>query len=249
MLGSLSRPRLPRRILLPALACLALIAVTGCDPCFGTSACVDPRFDASGHLVWHLTGEPAADVEVTFLPAQGSSLVSTVARVRSSRDGVFRFEIPSDRGGDVLGMLIFRPPEPYAFHGFEVTDVRLATTSVRGNPQHLGTWGVGPLPGPPHVSYVGELWFDDTNVRAVGVEVEFRRTGGIGVQPDTFVVTTDELGRFPLLMTTDEAGEVVGDILVRAPPPYRSLELVGLRMATLIGINESRLIGVWRLTR
>jgi hypothetical protein len=225
-----------------------LLALASCDPCFGMNACVAPHIYASGMLIWHLDGEPAQGVEVTFRPDPGAALVTETVRVTSNREGIFRLDLPTPSAGTVTGVLSFRPPEPYFYHGFDL-NVRLETTEVRGDPQFLGLWGVGPLPGPPHLTYVVELVHDETGAAAEGVEVEFRRTAGISTSPESLSGRSDPSGRFVIALSPAGPGEVVGDLFVRPPAPYLPLEIRGVRMATLIGIGESRLLGTWRITR
>ena len=122
---------------------------------------------------------------------------------------------------------------------------------VRGDLKSLGVWGVGPLPVAPHISYVGELHYADTGARAIGVAVEFRRTGGIAVEPDTLLQRTDASGRFALFLkpTPSQDGEVVGEVLVRPPPPYASITIPDVRLPTLRGGNDIRFLGVWTIPR
>lgn len=231
---------------------LLLVPAAGCDRCFGTDACVDPHVSAQGRLFWHLDEERAEGVRVEFIPEEGVFASSEPVVGFSDENGVFTLELEATGPGEVVGRLSFQPPFPYEHFGFDAGRVRIPTVDVRGDAQELGVWGVGPLPGPPHISYVGELWFADTNELAVGVDVEFRRTGGLAVVPDTFAVFTGENGRFPLLMrpaTRGEEGVVIGDIHVRPPAPYQPLVISGVRMETTIAQNHLRLLGIWRIER
>jgi len=162
--------------------------------------------------------------------------------------GRFRFEAGTGVAGEVRGTLAFFPPQPYNHFPFYVEGISISTTRVRGDSRRIGYWGVGPLPAPPHLSYVGEVYFRDSGERAGGVEVEFRRTGGVAVQPDTFTIVSGADGRFPLFMTPSGAGEVIGEIRVNAPAPYRAFT-VPLSLQTLRGAGEVRLAGVWALSR
>jgi hypothetical protein len=225
-----------------------LFLAPACDPCFGTTACVAPHLAADGTLIWHLDGSPASGVRVEFRRTGGLELSDTILVTTSDVHGRFRHETETATAGEVHGTLAFFPPEPYDHFPFYVEGVTISTTRVRGESRRLGYWGVGPLPAPPHLSYVGELYFRDTNARAEGVEVQFRRTGGVAVHPDTFSVVSGADGRFPLFLTPSGAGEVLGEIRVNAPSPYRSFT-VPLRLETLRGAGEVRLVGVWALSR
>jgi hypothetical protein len=176
-----------RRAALSAVA-LAAVIPAGCDPCFGTTACGDPRIDAEGTLIWHIDGAPAQGVRVEFRPDGPTSFPLDTLRAESDAAGRFRFSAPASGTGTVDGTIVFHPPEPYPHFVFGVAGIRIAPLRVSGDRQFLGSWGVGPLPGPPHISYVGELFYAATGERAEGIEVEFRRSGGIAVVPDTFVV-------------------------------------------------------------
>jgi hypothetical protein len=227
---------------------ILLLVAPACDPCFGTTACVAPHLAADGTLIWHLDGAPATGVHVEFRRVGGLSLPAEVLVATSDDAGRFRFEEETGVAGAVHGTLAFFPPEPYNHFPFYVEAVTISTTRVRGDSRRLGFWGVGPLPAPPHVSYVGELFYMDTGERASGVEVQFRRSGGVSVHPDTFTVVSGSDGRFPLFMTPSGPGEVVGEIHVNAPAPYRSFT-TPVRMETLRGAGETRLVGVWGLSR
>jgi hypothetical protein len=227
---------------------ILLLVAPACDPCFGTTACVAPHLAADGTLIWHLDGSPATGVRVEFRRTGGLSLPDDVLVSRTDVYGRFRYEAQTGAAGEVHGTLAFFPPEPYDHFPFYVEGVTISTTRVRGESRRLGYWGVGPLPAPPHLSYVGELYFRDTNARAEGVEIQFRRTGGVSVHPDTFTVVSGSDGRFPLFMTPSGPGEVLGEIRVNAPAPYRSFA-APVRMETLRGAGETRLVGVWGLSR
>ena len=232
-----------------SLVSLFLLVAAACDPCFGTTACVEPYISYEGRLIWHLTGGPAAGVRVEFLPSETAGGSADAVSTVSDEQGSFVIRMNAPEGGEVHGSLVFHPPPPYEHFPFAVHGIRMTTSTVRGDVRNLGLWGVGPLRVDPHISYVGEIYYADTNQRAAGVEVEFRRTGGIAVEPDTFVVRSNELGRFPLFMTPQGEGEVVGDLFIRPPAPYRALTIRGVRLATLVGGNEIRLVGVWGIER
>jgi hypothetical protein len=231
------------------LSLLLPLLLTACDPCFGTTACVEPHISYEGRVIWHLTGKPAEGVRVQFLPSgiAGDSMDTVSALSDEQGSFVIRMNAPDD--GEVRGSLVFHPPPPYEHFPFAVHGIRMTTSTVRGDARNLGLWGVGPLRVAPHISYVGEIFYTDTKKPAAGVEVEFRRTGGITVEPDTFVVRSNDAGRFPLFMTPQGEGEVTGDLLIRPPEPSRALVIRGVRLATLIGGNDIRLIGVWGIER
>jgi hypothetical protein len=236
------------RIAIRLFTAAGLLLLAGCDPCFGTNACIDPVINAEGRLIWLVDGSAAAGVLVEFRPDPNSSVTEMLSGV-SNGDGLFRLTAPAREAGQLTGTLVFHPPDPYPQFVFSVPGVRVYTTQVRGDPTHVGNWGVGPVRTEPHISYVGELFFGDSGERAADVEVEFRRTGGIAVRPDTFTVRSNAQGRVPFFMEPVGEGEVEGEIEVRPPDPYQPLTVTGLRMQTLIGKDDIRLIGVWSIER
>jgi hypothetical protein len=199
-----------------------------------------------GQLIWLLDGSRASGVGVELWPDPGSVVTDTL-RVRSNGEGIFRIRVGAPRDGEVAGTLVFFPPEPYHQFVFGVPGIRVRTTRVRGSPSHVGNWGVGPVRTDPHISYVGELFFADSGQRAADVEVQFRRTGGIGARPDTFTVRSNDQGRFPLFTKPIGEGELVGELEVRPSPPYRTFTIPEVRLQTLIGKDDIRLIGVWAI--
>src|SRR5690606_2664200 len=124
----------------------------------------------------------------------------------SGADGLFHLVAPvvGAASGAVVGSVTVRPPAPAS--PFTVEGVRLPVTTFESDHQYLGRWGVG-----GGLTYQGELNWADTYTHAAGIEVEFRRTGGIAVEPGTFTVVTGTDGRFTLRPKTTQAGEVVAD--------------------------------------
>jgi hypothetical protein len=240
------RARTWTRSKLSVLLTSLLTFVAGCDPCFGTGACTDPHLAAEGRLIWHLDGSPGSGVAVEFRPESGSA---DTLRAYSNATGQFRLTGPRRTAGQVVGTLVFFPPEPFSQFFFGVPGVVVPTTTVRGDSRFLGTWGVGPIRTDPHISYVGELWYRDTGARAEGVEVEFRRTGGISVMPETLMVRSGADGRFVILLEVvpATAGELIGELHIRPSAPYKELTVTELRMTALFGLGDSRFLGVWTL--
>ncbi len=224
------------------------MSAAACDPCAGTGACADPYLSAQGRVIWHLSGEFAEGVRVEFRPASGGDSIAPATAV-SGENGVFTFDMPASGAAPVSGDLVFFPPAPFEGFVFNAGRVTIAPIRVRADVRALGLYGVGPLPGPPHISYVGELRYADSGERAAGVEVEFRRTGGIPVRPDTTIVRTDQFGRFPLFLepVPRQDGEVTGTILVRPRAPYEAFTIPEVRMPTRRGVNDIRLLGVWEI--
>lgn len=233
------------------LSPFVLLLVAACDPCFGTTACTDPHISGQGYVIEHLTGGPATGTRVEFRPESGVFVDPDTIWTEVDENGIFTIQMDATGPGEVTGTMVLHPAAPYHHFVFNVGRVRIPTTDIRGEVQLLGVWGVGPLRGPPHISYVGELFYLDTDERAEGIEVEFRRTGGIAVEPDTFVVTSNEQGRFPLFMhpVSGSEGHVIGDLYIRPPAPYQPQVIEGVEMETTVGRGFIRLLGVWGVER
>lgn len=204
---------------------------------------VQPRVRAVGELYHRGTLEPAEGVPVEFRRTGGVDLDRPVLTVASGSDGRFHLVAPAVGAsrGSVEGELTVRPAAPAS--PFTLAGIRLAVATIESDVQFLGRWGVG-----AGLFYQGELNWVDTYTHAPGFEVEFRRTGGIAVEPDTFTVVTGTDGRFTLRPRTAEVGEVVADLRVRHPDPAKSFVIPGVRLATREA-DEPQLIGVWTVER
>lgn len=71
-----------------------------------------------------------------------------------------------------------------------------------------------------------------------GTTLEFSRTGGIGVDPDTFAVAVPENGFVELPFVHQQEGELQGEFRVVPPAPYQP-ETFAVRMRTLDGDTTS----------
>jgi hypothetical protein len=76
--------------------------------------------------------------------------------------------------------------------------------------------------------------------------VEFRRTGGIATAESLLVQRSNADGRFRLAPAPLAAGEVVGDLHVFPPAPFRDTVITDVRLTTFES-DEVRLRAVWRL--
>ncbi|HET8655703.1 MAG TPA: hypothetical protein VFL93_09340 [Longimicrobiaceae bacterium] len=228
---------------------LLLLPLAACDPCFGTNACTGTHVDASGRLFWHLDDSPAAGTRVIFHQTGGDLVLPDSLVAVADENGVFHLRADVPKPGEAVGTLTFRPPEPWKGWDWGVSGVRFTTADVRGDMRYLGLWGVGPIRTDPHVSCVAEIFYEDTGERAVGVAVEFHRTGGLSAEPDTIREVSNEVGRFPLFMSVPGAGDVVGDLIVHAEPPYRPLVVHDVHLPTTVARDYVQLIGVWGIER
>jgi hypothetical protein len=227
---SASGKRSPKREfrILRYLAALALLLVLGsCDGgCLGIGPCETPTVRYEGLIEKAYPGGPAPGVEVVFIRTGGVSLESDSISARTNEQGRFRLEIGATQTGEVRGDLLIYPP----VSGSQPTrsPVRIEAVRTPGDITFLGKWAV-PY---PHLPYEASFFYRATNQPAVGIEVEFRRTGGIAVEPDTFRTTTDAWGNVKIRPLTRVSGEVRGELVVFPLPPHRSFTIPDLRMRT-----------------
>lgn len=231
---------IPGRRLLYALA---VPAMAGCDPCSGLSLCGESHLEAVGLTVLHVTGEPAAGVVIRFEPYPGQSPSDTIGAV-SGADGQFVLRGSSLAPEPVRGRLVFIPPPPYGFFAYAVEDVEMPVVHVRGGAPYIGSWGVGPLPGPPRIDYAGVLVLEDTGMPAEGVAVEIRRVGGLAMDPEAIETVSGGDGRFYIRPSVAGSGVAVVDVRVTPPEGYRPCAITALELPTF-EVEELRLIGRW----
>jgi hypothetical protein len=105
----------------------------------------------------------------------------------------------------------------------------------------LGLWGVG-----PSLRYLGRILRADTDAPIADAVVEFQRTSGIAVAPSVLTSRTIASGLFPLAPNPLDTGEVVGNLTIRPPAPFRDTTFTGIRLRTFDS-DTLRLGGVWRL--
>lgn len=80
--------------------------------------------------------------------------------------------------------------------------------------------------------YVAQAVRRGTGQAVPGTTIEFARTGGIPVSPDTFTSTVNDAGGFLLQPEPLADGEVTFDLTVRPPAPYPTEVIRGLRIAS-----------------
>jgi hypothetical protein len=88
----------------------------------------------------------------------------------------------------------------------------------------------------------------DTDQPIAGARITFRRTSGISFQPDPYSSTTNPDGSFPLRPQPLSDGEVVGDLTITPPSPYRETVIPGVRLQTSMS-DALQLVGLFRVTR
>lgn len=237
---------MPRRPLSTVAVAVMLVGgAQGCDPCFGVAGCPTPRLTAQGNVIIHLTGAPAAGMRIELIRLSGPELPSDTLVTFADSVGDFRFDYPAEAVGAVEGVLKFYPPSPYEHFPYAV-EINVMT-SGRGEVKSLGRYGVGPLPGEPHVTYVGELTYQATGLPAANVEVRFVRTGGVSATPDTLTTFSTEGGYFAIKLQAAGPGTVTGDLSIRPSPEYLPILVPGLSLEVLLGKDDFRWIGEWSI--
>jgi|GEM_PF-3962115 len=179
-----------------------------------------------------------AGADVEFRRTGGVRVDTDTIRVRASAEGKFWLTPAPLESGELVGDLLVRMASGDTA---SIRGIRLATTEqpdeVREERRGIG----------PSLSYIANLSYQDTGKPAAGVEVEFRRVGGLMVRPETYRVRTDPHGNFNFPMALVEplrSGEVIADLVVFPPAPYRQHTIAGVRLPTF-DTDEYRWLGSW----
>lgn len=206
---------------------LGLLALTAaCDPCAGVGTCAGPEVRYTGTILDPFD-RPAEGVLVEFVGTGGVALQEERLSATTDSAGRFVLEGRARDDGQVIGSLLLHPPSQIAPP--RVVEVTMATSRAAGELRWLGEWQV-PY---PYIALRGDLYHRSTGLPpAKGIEVEFKRTGGIRIEPDSFVVRSDSLGHFYLRPQTLVAGEVMGDLTIRLLPPFKPYHIPGVRLTT-----------------
>jgi hypothetical protein len=207
---------------------LLLLLLAACDPCQGVGSCGDPSMRFEGRVFKQYPAEPVEGVRVEFVRTRGVVLDRDTLRGLTDRHGRFRLEGAASEDGTATGRLILHPPAPLA--PLTVDDVELVASRAQGDVRYLGDWKI-PY---PYLPYEVHFYRVGTGAPVQGMEVEFRRTGGIPVSPDTFRVTSDGFGNVKLRPRTDVPGVLHGELLVYPLPPLQPYVIPNLRMQTFV---------------
>lgn len=221
----------------PAL--LLIVSASGCDPCAGVAECGGPAIRYRGELIESHSGKSLADAKLVFVSTAGVAPAGALEARTDSR-GQFTLAGSGTSAGELVGRI------EVLFDDGTVVDtiagLRLPTLLSPGDSRYLGRW----LVGWPHFEAYGQLYRRAGGQVASGVEVEFRRTGGIQVEPDTFVVTTDASGNFALRPRPLAArGELVGDLIIRPAAPLNPITVRGLRLPVHVDADPNPFVGRW----
>lgn len=154
--------------------------------------------------------------------------------------GRSRIQMAALDSGDVVIDIDVRLGEPYGtetIRGVRFTS-RNSDEQILLGPRSVGRWF-------PQFGIVRDR---DTDQPITGAQISFRRTAGIAIQPDPFSIAVNADGSFPIRPQPLGDGEVVGDLTISPPAPYRDTVITGLRLQTSMD-DTLRFIGVWRLLR
>ncbi len=198
---------------------------------------VTPYLEFIGDLYSRSTGQPLAGARVTIRRTGGVALSSDSIDVTAGGDGRIYFKLDAADAGDMVADVVVEAPT--VGRTFRRDGVHFTATYVDQIPAVGAVWSFG-----AGLPYVGEIYARGSGIRPAGIDVEFRRTGGIPTDPDSFVVATNADGRFPFLLTPEADGEVVGDLVIRPPAPQVPETIPALRMSTA-DTDQLILLGVW----
>lgn len=221
-----------------SLLCAAVVAA--CTPCSGFTACQDrAHLTVTGRILHEASGAPASGVFVDFLRTGGTALDGDSIRAVTDDDGLFLVTIGAPGPGAVAGEMALRSaPGASPAVDYRVFDLNFRVTGDAGDANVLPVWST--RPSLPDIAQLSSRDFPIGNL--IGVQVEFRRTGGVSlVGSDTFRTVSGPTGVFPLFdrqVAPADAGEVIGDLAVdvqgfvafgyrvRATPEYRRNAMV-----------------------
>lgn len=197
----------------------------------------EPFFAFIGELMF--PDRKARQANVTFTRVGGAATDPEQVNLRADRFGRFLLQLDLLEVDAVVGDLVVRHEDlPRAF---TLSDIRMPF-KYRDEALPLDrVLRIG-----PSLEYVGRLWRRRAGDRvpAPGVDMEFRRIGGIEVFPSLLRSTTVDWGGFSLVLRTYEEGEVTGELRGFLPPSGEPVVLDTLTLATF-DTEELRLAGEW----
>jgi hypothetical protein len=228
------------KMLRPFGAVLLLLIAAACDPCAGVLTCGGPAVRYSGAVELRYTGQPIAGARVEFVRTGGVALERDTVVVTTDAAGRFQLEAGARGSGTATGVVRVTGADGALLS--VVSDVQLATSKASGEVRHLGAWRIPYV----HVGREGVIFWRAPHTRAPGLEVEFRRTGGVQVTPERFTTRTDSEGLFPFLALPWEAGEIIGELRIRLPAPYDTVEIRdSLGFTAVAGGDDIHVAGQW----
>jgi hypothetical protein len=187
------------------------------------------------------TGVPAPYAHVVFTPRSGARLAVDSIVSQADVFGYFYLQAPAVETGAVVGDLKIvggQLPRVYV-----IPNVTLPVVHDDQLPFINTTWRVG-----ASLDYALGLFYRGSNARVVGADISFRRTSGIALsgEPATGTTGADGTGVVHPIPATEQEGEVVGDLTVRAPGLRSPFVVRGVRLHTFDaeGVQFGGLYGV-----
>jgi hypothetical protein len=227
-------------MVLPRTVCaLLILATAACDPCTGVLNCGGEWVRYESDFVRRDSGAPIEGARVEFVRTAGVALESDTLRTTTDAGGRFRIAAHALGGGEIEGVLRF-----YDASGtlLDAGGIVLTTTRSANDYRYLGEWRMPRL----HAGRYGILYWRAQDARAAGIQVEFRRTGGVPTTKESFTAQTDSLGRFPFLAVPLAEGTLEGELRVQLPAPYNTIELrEGLRFSVVADAVYGENAGRW----
>ena len=180
----------------------------------------------------------SAGISVEFERTGGVAASPDTFTVQTNDAGRFPLITTPLAVGNLVGNLIVRPPAP------ELPETIFAVTMPPLDTNQLvliGIWSYGYA-----LNYAGELFYQHTGLLADSVAVEFRRTGGLAISPDTFTAQTNSVGRFAIEATAPGPGQVVAELIVHLPSPQAPDTITGVVITTFAS-DQMRFLGRWAI--
>ena len=176
--------------------------------------------------------ETVANVDIQFRRTGGvafNDLSSGVYSVTTSATGFFPLfgdELHPIDAGDVIGDLtIFlpTPPGPSVHRDFR----------VRSSPEFRHNAIITRIGAGPSLDYLIHVRLRARpDLGAEGVEVDFARTGGIGIDPPNWSASTDGSGNVIFRSRATSAGIVTGDITIKPKASWKTYTLTSREFST-----------------
>ncbi|MBA3890856.1 MAG: hypothetical protein H0X64_10000 [Gemmatimonadaceae bacterium] len=211
---------------------------------------VNPWFNIHGELFLRGTdNDLIMNTAVAFTRTGGAAITGPavsdgVFRAPTDPHGrvqLFQFAAFPDRLASVVGDLTLTLPAPYG--PATVRGVELVPTHEYRPLGNVYRMAVG-----PNMDYYVSVADRVTGETVGGVGVEFRRTGGVVISPETITTSSDAFGWVRLQPRAFGNGDVIGDLTITPPAPYAGTVIRGYRLSTFEdGIGRS--LGVWYLDR
>jgi hypothetical protein len=188
---------------------------------------VDPYVMFIGQLRNRRTGaDTAALAMVSFQRTGGIPIEPDRIETQADEHGRFFLAPVAKEPGTVTGLLLVR-----ADGNLQVDTIPLSieTRFIDEAVHDVAVVNMGHA-----LLWVGELYRRGTNEHQAGIQVDFKRTGGINADPAQFTTYTNDIGYFPIQPRPLGDGELVGSITVH-PPVGSPFTVPNIRIGTTPG--------------